>query len=274
MTQSKLKLVKNNDNEGVSLAVQKKGVSLGVLKHGPKHASPSPSPQPQNSPKQQQSQQLKQALKATVTSVKLGAKKVVNKEGKKQLVQSQIPATLQTTPNKQKEQKVVPAIPTKIPQTIEKKPKLLVVQGKSPMIKEKTPIKERIPVKPKVKPETPPTPQPKPQENIRDNVQKTVLEHLTNRLKDCDDIKLTEEEIKNISTEIEEQLYKCFGDTGQKYRNKYRSLIFNIKDPKNHTLWRRICEKSIGPYELVSERFFYNDNFLIFFPIKVRSVEM
>lgn len=58
--------------------------------------------------------------------------------------------------------------------------------------------------------------------------------------------------MKNISIEIETELYKCFGDTGQKYKNKYRSLIFNIKDPKNQTLWRRICEKSISSYELVS----------------------
>lgn len=57
--------------------------------------------------------------------------------------------------------------------------------------------------------------------------------------------------MNNISTEIESQLYKCFGDTGQKYKNKYRSLIFNIKDTKNQTLWRRICEKAINPYQLV-----------------------
>lgn len=251
MTQSKLKLVKNNDNEGVSLAVQKKGINVGVLKHAPKNAPHSPSPQPEVSPKPQQSQQLKQVLKAAIANVKLGTKKVLSKEVKKQLVQSQIQPMVQTTPNKQKEQKVVQTTVTKIPLSTEKKPKVTPPQGKSPMIKEKPPLKEKTPVKPKPKPETPPTPQPKPQENIRDNVQKTVMEQLTNRLKDCDDIKLTEEELKNISTEIEEQLYKCFGDTGQKYRNKYRSLIFNIKDPKNHTLWRRICEKSIGPYELV-----------------------
>lgn len=58
-------------------------------------------------------------------------------------------------------------------------------------------------------------------------------------------------QVNNISTEIESQLYKCFGDTSQKYKNKYRSLIFNIKDTKNQTLWRKICEKSINPYQLV-----------------------
>lgn len=77
------------------------------------------------------------------------------------------------------------------------------------------------------------------------------MEQLTNRIKMVDDLKLTEEEITNISTEIETQLYKCYGDTRQKYKTKYRSLIFNIKDTKNQTLWRRICEKSINPYQLV-----------------------
>lgn len=58
-------------------------------------------------------------------------------------------------------------------------------------------------------------------------------------------------QLKAISNEIESQLFKCFGDTGQKYKNKYRSLIFNIKDQKNQTLWRRICEKAVNPYQLV-----------------------
>lgn len=81
-----------------------------------------------------------------------------------------------------------------------------------------------------------------------------------------EDIKLTEDEVRAISSEIESQLYKCFGDTGMKYRNKYRSLIFNIKDVKNQTLWRRICEKSINPYELVCNLYCsYTINYLLSF---------
>lgn len=246
-----MKLVKINDNDGVSLAVQKKGMNVGVLKHAPKHASQSPSPSPQPSPKQQV-QQPKSNLKATVTSVKIAPKQV--KEPKAKFVQSQLSAIIQTTPNKQKAVQPSPIKTT--PQSVEKKPKPTAPtpqQTKSPIVKEKHTPKEKAPVKVKPKQEPPPpTPPPKPQENIRENVQKTVMEQLTTRLKGCEDIKLTEEEMKNISAEIEEQLYKCFGDTGQKYRNKYRSLIFNIKDVKNHTLWRRICEKSISPYQVVS----------------------
>lgn len=54
-----------------------------------------------------------------------------------------------------------------------------------------------------------------------------------------------------MASEIELQLFKLFGDAGPKYRTKYRSLIFNIKDTKNQTLWRRICDKSIAPAQLV-----------------------
>lgn len=226
-TQSKLKLVKNTDNEGVSLAVQKKGISLGILKHSPKTVH----------------QQLKPPLKATVTGIKIISKQINTKEPKTKLIQPQpiSKPPVATPPSKPKI--IQTTLTPKTPQSTPPKP------VKAPTPKEKMPVKTP---KPKPQPEQPTTPQPKPQENIRENVQKTVFEQLMNRLKTNEDLKLTEDEVKNISTEIELQLFKCFGDTGQKYRNKYRSLIFNIKDAKNQTLWRRICEKSINPYELVS----------------------
>lgn len=156
--------------------------------------------------------------------------------------------------NQAKQTKLIQPVPvTKPPTTIATPPK------PKPTITIPKPIS--TPPIPKEKPMPQKTPkarqaevacvaQPKT-ENIRENVRKTLMEQLTNRIKMVDDLKLSEEEISNISTEIETQLFKCFGDTGQKYRNKYRSLIFNIKDIKNQTLWRRICEKSINPYQLV-----------------------
>ncbi|KAJ8975229.1 hypothetical protein NQ317_014658 [Molorchus minor] len=226
LTQSKLKLVKNTDDEGVSLALQKKGVNVGVLKHLPKQALP----------------QTKPPLKATITGVKIVNKQVNAKEPKAKLIQAPPfpkPAPKESTPSKAK---VSQSTPNNSAQTTPPpKPKTSLSKEKS------TPAKT-----PKVRqPEQTVFPSPKPQENIRENVQKTIFEQLTNRLKGCEELKLSGEEVKNISAEIESQLYKCFGDTGQKYRNKYRSLIFNIKDVKNQTLWRRICQKSINPYELV-----------------------
>lgn len=109
-----------------------------------------------------------------------------------------------------------------------------------------------VPVKtPKARQAETPVKRGQKEENIRDNVKKTLLEQLSNRVKLAEGFNLAEDEINKISVEIESQLFKCFGDTGQKYRNKYRSLMFNIKDTKNETLWRRICEKSVNPYQLV-----------------------
>ncbi|KAL1497120.1 hypothetical protein ABEB36_008130 [Hypothenemus hampei] len=218
LSQSKLKIVKNQHNEGVSLAVQKKGVNVGVMAHAPKHQPITP---------------------------KSG--KIPQKDSKIKLIHAQPMPQM----SKMKEQQQL-ATPKKIQVQTMLAPKM---PAKENQPKKEIPKKE---VGKEIKPikmprsrtrEDAPTLHAK-SEDIRDNVQKTIFEQLTVRLKDSE-IKLTEDEIKNISTEIEAELYKCFGDTGQKYKNKYRSLIFNIKDPKNQTLWRRICEKSISSYELV-----------------------
>nr|CAH7749396.1 unnamed protein product [Callosobruchus chinensis] len=241
MMQSKLKLVKNVNDHGVSLAVQKKGVNLGVLKHAPKHAQPAQ--QEQQQAQQQASQgSNKTPLKLNITSIKLASKvSPALKDAKSKLIQvSHQSGNKSGTISPSTKPKLVQSTLTKAPpQTTPTKPK-----EKPAMIK--------TPKTPKTKqPDPQQTATPKQQEDIRENVEKTLFEQLTNRLNGCESLKLTEDEVKNISKEIESQLFKCFGDTGQKYRNKYRSLIFNIKDAKNQTLWRRICEKSINPYELV-----------------------
>ena len=38
-----------------------------------------------------------------------------------------------------------------------------------------------------------------------------------------------------------------FGEVGAKYKNKYRSLTYNIKDPKNDGLFRRILLRDLSP---------------------------
>ncbi|XP_065367348.1 serine-rich adhesin for platelets isoform X2 [Calliphora vicina] len=64
--------------------------------------------------------------------------------------------------------------------------------------------------------------------------------------------KLTEEEIEEFAKSTEIEMYHYFNrDTGTKYKAKYRSLVFNIKDRKNHTLFAKICGKLIEPKQLV-----------------------
>lgn len=57
--------------------------------------------------------------------------------------------------------------------------------------------------------------------------------------------------MKTIAQNIEEELHALFKDTGTKYKSKYRSLLFNIKDLKNLTLFRKIVDSSISPQQLV-----------------------
>uniref|UniRef100_A0A182NNL0 PHD finger protein 3 n=1 Tax=Anopheles dirus TaxID=7168 RepID=A0A182NNL0_9DIPT len=93
-------------------------------------------------------------------------------------------------------------------------------------------------------------------ENIRVTVKKTLKEHLMQRtaeLQEDSTIKrLTEEEIDRFVSDTEHQMFLLFNkDTGMKYRAKYRSLVFNIKDRKNLSLFQKISEKSIEPKQLV-----------------------
>ncbi|RZF43446.1 hypothetical protein LSTR_LSTR001707 [Laodelphax striatellus] len=91
---------------------------------------------------------------------------------------------------------------------------------------------------------------PKP-EPIRLNVKKTLHELLLSRVKEAGDIPIEDEAILKLAHKIEDELFALFKDTGTKYKSKYRSIIFNIKDPKNLTLFRQVADKTISPQQLV-----------------------
>jgi Transcription factor S-II (TFIIS), central domain len=79
-------------------------------------------------------------------------------------------------------------------------------------------------------------------------------EQLTNRLiQDTAIMRMSPEDITKFAHQTEKEMYLFFSrDTGVKYKAKYRSLVFNIKDAKNQTLIKKIADKSIRPYDLVS----------------------
>lgn len=77
------------------------------------------------------------------------------------------------------------------------------------------------------------------EQQVRESVRKTLAETLKLRVQECKEIEFNEEHINSLATKIEEKLYKHFENkTDTKYKSKYRSLVFNIKDPKNETLFR------------------------------------
>ncbi|XP_064597582.1 death-inducer obliterator 1-like [Liolophura sinensis] len=86
---------------------------------------------------------------------------------------------------------------------------------------------------------------------VRLNVRRSLRDVLAHRANEADDIMLSNSEIKKIALSIEEELYNLFQETGTKYKAKYRSLIFNIKDLKNKGLFRKILTTQIKAYKLV-----------------------
>lgn len=69
-------------------------------------------------------------------------------------------------------------------------------------------------------------------ESVRVNVRKTLRDVLTSRCRDSNTA-VNLEAISFLCKKVEQELLKCFGETNQKYRTKYRSLIFNLKDTNN-----------------------------------------
>ena len=61
------------------------------------------------------------------------------------------------------------------------------------------------------------------------------------RAETADDIMLSSSEIKRLALGIEKELYYYFKDTDSKYKAKYRSLVFNIKDVKNKVSRVFVC---------------------------------
>ena len=53
------------------------------------------------------------------------------------------------------------------------------------------------------------------------------------RKKESVEIRISLEEIMKLVRRIEEDMYKAFKDTSHRYKAKYRTLMFNLKDPRN-----------------------------------------
>lgn len=90
-------------------------------------------------------------------------------------------------------------------------------------------------------------------ESTRAAAKTSLKDALWNRCKEEPDLagKIDESGAEAVANEVEAALYRHFNkDVGVKYKAKYRSLIFNIKDPKNLGLFRQIVEKQITPGKL------------------------
>ncbi|NXN33465.1 PHF3 protein, partial [Nycticryphes semicollaris] len=87
-------------------------------------------------------------------------------------------------------------------------------------------------------------------DQIRQSVKQSLKEILMKRLTDST-LKIPEERAAKVATRIERELFSFFRDTDSKYKNKYRSLMFNLKDPKNKILFKKVLKGEVTPDHLI-----------------------
>ncbi|XP_038051591.1 death-inducer obliterator 1-like [Patiria miniata] len=123
------------------------------------------------------------------------------------------------------------------------KEKASTSKEKASTSKEKTPTKEQ--------PEKNKRTEEQAKESVRRNVRESLRDMLATRVKGAKDLKDFEDQVKKKAYMIEYELYRLYNDTGSKYKSRYRSLFFNIKDSKNQGLFRRILKGGIPASKLV-----------------------
>ena len=88
---------------------------------------------------------------------------------------------------------------------------------------------------------------------VRSNARKGLLDALKTRVEKCDKMEISNEKLQKLVDDIEHELFHLYNkDVGSKYKAKYRSLVFNIKDEKNNGLFRKIVQEKILPKHLVA----------------------
>ncbi|XP_068613225.1 PHD finger protein 3-like [Brachionichthys hirsutus] len=87
-------------------------------------------------------------------------------------------------------------------------------------------------------------------EAIRRSVRDSLKEILIQRLKESD-LKISVERASEVAKKTERELFHLYKDTDNKYKNKYRSLMFNLKDTKNNVLFKRVLNGEISPDNLI-----------------------
>lgn len=65
-----------------------------------------------------------------------------------------------------------------------------------------------------------------------------TVRFISQRVCDCEDLELTESEAAKLVASIEMEMFDIFRNTDSKYMNKYRTIMFNLKDQRN-----KVCFK-------------------------------
>ncbi|XP_077469304.1 PHD finger protein 3 isoform X2 [Stigmatopora argus] len=87
-------------------------------------------------------------------------------------------------------------------------------------------------------------------EEIRRSVRDSLKDILVQRLKESD-LNVPVEKASEVAKKTERELFHMYKDTENKYKNKYRSLMFNLKDTKNNVLFKKVLKGEISPANLI-----------------------
>ncbi|KAM8830818.1 uncharacterized protein ACB058_018966 [Synchiropus picturatus] len=90
-----------------------------------------------------------------------------------------------------------------------------------------------------------------PNTQVRQSIQKTLSGILVKRVCDCEDLHISENDAAKLVANIESEMFDIFRNTDSKYMNKYRTIMFNLKDPRNRGLLYRLVRGEISPFRLV-----------------------
>ncbi|XP_055021702.1 death-inducer obliterator 1-like [Boleophthalmus pectinirostris] len=90
-----------------------------------------------------------------------------------------------------------------------------------------------------------------PNNQIRQSIQRSLVGILFKRVCDSEELDMSENDVGKLVTNIETEMFNIFRNTDSKYMNKYRTIMFNLKDPKNKGLLFRLVQGEISPFRLV-----------------------
>ncbi|XP_042852714.1 SPOC domain-containing protein 1 isoform X4 [Panthera tigris] len=86
---------------------------------------------------------------------------------------------------------------------------------------------------------------------VRGAVVHAMREVLWSRLRELPDLVLSEEAVGGIAADIEAALFDLTQAANCRYKTKYRSLLFNLRDPRNPDLFLKVLQGDVTPHGLV-----------------------
>ncbi|XP_016074711.1 PREDICTED: SPOC domain-containing protein 1 [Miniopterus natalensis] len=86
---------------------------------------------------------------------------------------------------------------------------------------------------------------------VRDTVVRVMQKVLWSRLRELPDLMLSEDVVEGIAAGIESALFDLTQATNCRYKAKYRSLLFNLRDPRNPDLFLKVVHGDVTPHGLV-----------------------